>query len=37
MTMAPRIAAGAHSAAYIGTVEDLGPTPRPSTNRAAYE
>lgn len=29
ITSAPRIGAGAHSALYTGTVDDLGPIPRP--------
>lgn len=34
MTSAPRMTAGAHSAAYTGTVVDLGPMPKPRTRRA---
>ncbi|KAL8771818.1 MAG: hypothetical protein Q9194_004764 [Teloschistes cf. exilis] len=35
ITSAPRIGAGAHSAAYTGTVADLAPIPKPRTKRAA--
>jgi hypothetical protein len=34
MTNAPRMDGGAVSAAYIGTVANLGPMPKPSMNRA---
>jgi hypothetical protein len=34
ITRAPRIGAGAHSAAYTGTVDDFGPMPKPRTKRA---
>lgn len=34
ITSAPRIGAGAHSAAYIGTVADLAPIPSPRQKRA---
>lgn len=34
ITRAPRIAGGLISAAYIGTVADLGPIPKPRANRA---
>lgn len=34
ITSAPRIAGGEHSAAYTGTVADLGPMPSPRMNRA---